>query len=233
MKKKLEAALFAAGICPDGAAFDRLELYARLLLERNKVMNLTAVDNERDIAWRHFFDSAYLLKALPEDAKTLVDVGSGAGFPGLVVKILRPELEVTLLDAQKKRVDFLSDVALALGLDRVSCVQSRAEAISPGMRESFGAACARAVARLNVLCELCMPYVKPGGRFIAIKSQRCGDELDEASRAISLLGGEPPEIVDYTVPELSLPSRLCVIRKTSQTPARFPRSFSRISSDPL
>ena len=159
--------------------------------KKNQVMNLTAIREPDQVARLHMLDCAALAALTDLEGKTLIDVGTGAGFPGLPLKILVPSLEVTLLDSLNKRVDWLNEVISALDLTGVRAIHARAEeqALVPGFRDSFDLACARAVADLRLLCELCLPYVKPGGRFLAMKSTGSGQELEEAGRAIRTLGG--------------------------------------------
>ena len=190
--------IIAAGLAELGLADrvpteapEQLAEYGRLLLEKNQVMNLTAIREPDQVARLHMLDCAALAALTDLEGKTLIDVGTGAGFPGLPLKILVPSLEVTLLDSLNKRVDWLNEVISALDLTGVRAIHARAEeqALVPGFRDSFDLACARAVADLRLLCELCLPYVKPGGRFLAMKSTGSGQELEEAGRAIRTLGG--------------------------------------------
>lgn len=222
-----------AGRVPADAP-ERLALYGRLLLEKNKVMNLTAIRQEEGVARLHMLDCAALLSAADFSGKTLIDVGSGAGFPGLALKILCPELEVTLLDSLGKRADWLSEVSAALDAPvRVICARAEEAARLPELREAFGFAAARAVAELRLLCELCLPFVKAGGAFLAMKSADGGEELDGARRAIGQLGGNVERRNDYSVPGTDATHRIIVIRKLAPTPERFPRSWARIKAKPL
>lgn len=220
---------------PDGAA-NQLCRYAELLVEQNKVMNLTAITQPEDIARLHFLDSAALLPLLGDTAgKRLIDVGTGAGFPGLVLKILRPELEVTLLDSLGKRVDWLDRVAQELGLTGVTCIHARAEeqALVKGWRDSFDFATARAVADLRLLSELCLPYVKVGGAFLSMKSVDSDEELDRAAHAMKLLGGRLEELRDCPIPGCDVVHRVAVIRKVAPTLKGYPRRWAKIQKDPL
>ena len=206
--------------------YDNLEAY-------NRVMNLTAITGEADAARLHFLDCAALLDAGDLRGRTLIDVGTGAGFPGLVLKILCPELKLTLLDSLDKRLNFLRDTCEKLGFDDVALVHARAEEIPDGFRESFDYASARAVARLNVLCELCLPYVKPGGAFLAMKGPELDTELKEAYVALKALGGSVEKQLAYTIPGTDVSHCTAVIRKTGSTPKRYPRRWAQIKGKPL
>ena len=208
--------------------------YFELLDERSRVMNLTAISGEEDVYTLHFLDSLFLLTLDDFRDRSVIDIGSGAGFPGIPMKIVQPELSLTLLDAQQKRVDFMSEVCSDVGVSAV-CLHARAEeaALERGMRGCFDFAVSRAVARLNVLCELCMPFVRTGGSFIAMKSTGADDELSEAENAIRKLGGEVAKIEDYTVPGTCVTHRAIVIRKVTETPSGYPRRFAKIQKKPL
>ena len=213
----------------------QLAEYGRLLLEKNQVMNLTAIREPDQVARLHMLDCAALLQEGDFAGKQLIDVGTGAGFPGLPLKILVPSLEVTLLDSLNKRVDWLNEVISALGLTGVRAIHARAEeqALVPGFRDSFDLACARAVADLRLLCELCLPYVKPGGRFLAMKSTGSGQELEEAGRAIRTLGGAVAAVENYPVPGAGVTHRLIQIEKRAPTPKGFPRRWAKAQKAPL
>ncbi len=207
--------------------------YCDFLLETNKVMNLTSIDGEDDTARLHFLDCAALLQYAGLAGKSLVDIGTGAGFPGLVLKIACPDIRLTLIDSLDKRIGFLKRTCEMLGLDDVACIHARAEEIPPGFRESFDAASSRAVARLNVLAELCLPYVREGGVFIAMKGPEIEEELEEAKPAIKKLGGKTESVNKYTVSGTDITHSAIVIRKTSSTPPGFPRKWAQIKKKPL
>ena len=187
MEKLLRAGFAALGLPLDETALTRFETYYELLEERSKVMNLTAIHGETDVAQLHFLDSAALLTVEPLAGKSVIDVGTGAGFPGLPLKIAQPDISLTLLDSLDKRVRFLGDVCAATGLADVTCLHARAEE-APELRGRFDAAVSRAVARLYLLCELCLPFVRTGGVFLAMKSVESDPELQEARSAIAQLG---------------------------------------------
>lgn len=213
----------------------RLARYGRLLLEKNRVMNLTAIREPEGVARLHMLDCAALLKFCDLEGKTLIDVGTGAGFPGMALKILVPSLEVTLLDSLNKRLDWLDEVARTLELSGVRTLHARAEeqALVKGFRDSFDFAAARAVADLRVLCELCLPYVKVGGKFLAMKSTGSDRELAEAEHAVRLLGGRVTEIQDYAIPGTDVTHRLVVIQKLAPTLKGYPRRWAKIQKETL
>ena len=231
MRDLLTAGLTALDLDP--AAADKLARYAELLLEKNKVMNLTAITAPRDVATLHLLDCAALAAQLDLSGKRVIDVGTGAGFPGMVLAILTPDARFTLLDSLGKRVDFLKEVQTDLALKNVTCVHARAEEFAAQHREQFDLAASRAVAQLNVLCELTLPLVKVGGVFLAMKSVESDPELQEARSAIAQLGGAVEDVTDYTIPGTEVTHRVVRIRKERPTPAGFPRAFARIKKAPL
>lgn len=236
MKDILTQGLAQLDITPPPEAIDRLCRYAQLLVEQNKVMNLTAITDPEGIARLHFLDSAALLPLCGGAAgKSLIDVGTGAGFPGLVLKILCPELKLTLLDSLGKRVNWLSQVARELGLKDVTCLHARAEeqALVKGYRDSFDLVTARAVADLRLLSELCLPYAKVGGTFLSMKSVDSGEELDRAAHAIKLLGGRLENITDCPIPDCDVTHRVVAIRKMAPTLKGYPRRWAKIQKEPL
>lgn len=231
MRELLQAALAEEGL--DATKAETLEAFARLVLERNKVMNLTAITEEGDFARLHLLDSAALLKVADFSGKRVVDVGTGAGFPGMPLRILCDSVRMTLLDSTGKRVDFLREACDTLGLSAVECVHGRAEEFAAERRESFDLATSRAVAALPVLCELCLPLVKVGGQFLAMKSARSDEELEGAMDAIEKLGGRLSDVVDYTIPGSEVTHRVIVIDKADKTPKQYPRAFGQIKKRPL
>lgn len=217
---------------PDASRF---EIFAEKLLKTNEVMNLTAITEPSEVAIRHFADSLSLLKTYDFSKKRVIDVGCGAGFPGLPLRLADDSISLTLLDALAKRINFLQDVCDSLSLSDVECLHARAEeqAAKKGYREGYDIAVSRAVADLSMLCELTLPFVKVGGVFIAMKSTNCDEELSRAKNAIKLLGGELSDRVDYPLHDTGITHTALIIKKTSETPSRYPRRFAKIKSNPL
>ena len=207
--------------------------YADLLVEKNKVMNLTAITEPADIAALHFLDSAALLTLADWKGKTVADIGTGAGFPGLPLRIVDPSIRLTLLDAQNKRVEFLKEVCGELGLADVECVHARAEEFAADHREGFDLVTSRAVAALPLLCELCLPLVKVGGYFAAMKSVDADAELASAAHAIEVLGGAVDHVTDYAIPGTEVDHRVIFIKKCRETGKKYPRAFAKIKKNPL
>ena len=232
LEELLRAGLDELGLRPDETALRRFRQYYHYLTEQNRVMNLTAISGEEDVARLHFLDCAALLGFVPLNGGRVIDVGSGAGFPGMVLKILRPELDMTLLDSLDKRVRFLAQLGELLELEDLRCLHRRAE--EPGeLRAQFDTAVSRAVARLDLLAELCLPYVKKGGLLVAMKGPAAAEELEQAQRAIRLLGGETEACAEYAVPGTELRHCAVLIRKTDDTPAKYPRRWAQMKKQPL
>lgn len=227
----LTEGLAQLGLPADAAP--RLADFAAAVLEKNKVMNLTAITEPGDFAALHLLDSAVLLTMADFRGKSVVDVGTGAGFPGMPLWMLEPDFDLTLLDSLGKRIHFLQEVCDRMGLRRVEAVHARAEEFAADHREAYDLAVSRAVAALNVLCELALPLVKVGGQFLAMKSVDSDAEIDAARGAIGQLGGRIREIRDYTVPCTDVRHRVVVIDKVRPTPEQFPRPFARIKKNPL
>ena len=216
-----------------GTQLDLLDKYAELLVSYNEKVNLTAITSPEGIEDRHFADSL-LFAAQPEVQGKLVDVGTGAGFPGIVAKIYKPDLALTLMEPTGKRVDFLKYACAELGLTGVEFAKERAEEAARKIwREQFDVASARAVAALPVLAELCLPLVKPGGYFLAMKSVDSEAELDSAKRALETLGGRVEAVRDYDIPGTDVRHRLIFIKKFRKTPEKYPRVFAKIKKNPL
>jgi 16S rRNA (guanine527-N7)-methyltransferase len=212
----------------------RLEKYADMLVEYNNMVNLTAITDDEGIAVKHFFDSIYpfTLFDLPEGV-SMIDVGTGAGFPSCPLKVYRGDIRLTLLDSLNKRVNFLQTLSDTIGLE-ADCVHGRAEEFGKkeGFRESFDIATARAVANLTDLCEYCLPFVKVGGLFVSLKGSSGSEELDKAKPAIKLLGGKTEKVVEYTLPGGD-GRTLIIIRKVSATPAKYPRNAGQMKKRSL
>ncbi len=230
--------VIATGLAELGLPADRAPLLARygqLLLEKNQVMNLTAITDPVQVARLHMLDCAALLGCANFSHKTLIDVGTGAGFPGMVLKIMEPSLELTLLDSLEKRLLWLEEVCDQLGLTGVRFVHARAEeqAFQPDYREQFDFATARAVASMSTLCEICLPFVKVGGQFLAMKSVESTDEVNQAASAVSKLGGQLEKKYDYSIPGADLCHRVVPVTKIASTPDRYPRRWAKIQKNPL
>ena len=222
------------GLELDETAINRLNLYGNLLLEWNEKINLTAITEPEDVLYKHFYDCLLFFKAVKvEKGAKIIDVGTGAGFPGLVLKIARPDIELTLLDGLNKRLVFLADVLDKTGLS-AELVHSRAEegGKSVKYRERFDFACARAVANLPALSEYCIPFVKKGGYFVALKGASASEEAAAAQNAYKILGCEKPTIICETL--TGNEQRAFVIsKKISQTPTKYPRHGNKISKSAL
>lgn len=218
----------------DNTAVDRLCVYHDQLIEWNEKMNLTALTEPHDVALKHFADSLMLFRYCDiENGASVIDVGTGAGFPGMVLKIARPDIRLTLLDSLNKRLIFLETVCNALGLDDVELIHSRAEDGSrTELRDRFDIAVSRAVASLNTLCEYDMPYVKVGGRFIAMKGKGSDEELQAARNAITTLGGELLQKHDFVLSDAGERS-IIEIKKITETPSQYPRKSKQIKNKPL
>ncbi len=233
MDKILNEGFASLGITPDAKAVERLKTYFEYLEERNRVMNLTAISGTEDVARLHFLDCAALLKVCDFEDKKVIDVGTGAGFPGMVLKTVQPGMDITLIDSLNKRIDFLSEVCNKLALDGVQCVHARAEEIPEERRAAYDIAVSRAVARLGTLCELCLPYLRVGGVFIAMKGPDCDTEVEEAKSAMHLLGAQLKDIVRYTIPGTDITHAAVVIEKIKPTHPKYPRKWSQIKKQPL
>ena len=231
MEQLLQEGLTALGLPTD--AIPSLVRYAELLVEKNKVMNLTAITEPADIATLHFLDCAALLTLADFKGKTVADVGTGAGFPGMPLRILEPSIRLTLLDSLNKRIDFLKEVCDDLGLRDVDCVHARAEEFAAQHREGFDIVTSRAVANLRMLSELCLPLVKVGGLFLSMKSVDSDAELEDAQQAIAILGGRVTDVKDYVIPGTEVTHRVIFVQKLKETPKKYPRAFAKIKKLPL
>ena len=222
------------GIQLDDTALERLDKYAEMLIETNKTLNLTAITEPDEVLYKHFVDSLSLLTVvdLKEGAK-VIDVGTGAGFPGVVLLIARPDIKITLMDGTNKRLNFIAEVLNEIGL-KADILHSRAELAGKDKkyREQFDLVTARAVANMNTLSEYCMPFVKVGGVFAPMKAAKADEELDSAKGAIKLLGGAVEKICHLDIENCG---ERCIIitKKISQTPPKYPRASAQISKKPL
>lgn len=233
MTELLKNGFSAMKLSVSDAQIAQLEDFTARMLETNKVMNLTRITDPKEIAEKHLLDCASLLQAADFSKKSVVDVGCGAGFPGMPLHILCPSCELTLLDSLGKRIRFLQGCIDEMQLSDIEAVHARAEEFAAKHREQYDFAVSRAVAQLNVLAELSLPLVKQGGAFIAMKSKDTDEELERAKKAIRLLGGEIEKIIDYTIPHTEITHRLVIIRKKNHTPKQYPRPFRKISASPL
>ncbi len=214
--------------------------YYEYLVEKNKVMNLTAITEYEEVITKHFLDSLAVVKTScfkPEKlaGKRLIDIGTGAGFPGIPLKIAFPELEILLLDSLNKRINFLNEVTEMLGLTKINTVHGRAEdyAKQKGYRESFDFCVSRAVANLSTLSEYCIPFIKQGGCFISYKSGSVDQELIQAEKAVKILGGQREEVVRFSLADTDMDRSFVVIRKAKPTPKKYPRKAGLPSKEPL
>lgn len=210
--------------------------YFELLVEWNKVMNLTAITELEDVVTKHFVDSLSLVKAVPDlSDEKILDMGTGAGFPGIPLKIVFPELKITLLDSLNKRINFLNEVIGQLQLGEIQAVHGRAEDYGRDKlyREQYDYCVSRAVANLSTLSEYCMPYVKIGGAFIPYKSGKIEEELNQAKGAVKLLGGKIEEVVTFVLPKTDVERSFVIVRKTEGTSKKYPRKAGLPSKEPL
>lgn len=214
-------------------ALNKLDDYFSYLVSYNEHTNLTAITEHDEVFIKHFLDSVLLLNSYDLTNKTLCDVGAGAGFPSIPCKIVEDSLSVDIVDALNKRIIFLNELCKKLDLSNVNPIHNRAEEHAKDKRESYDIVSARAVARLSVLSELCLPLVKIGGVFLAMKSKDYEEELKEAKNAISILGGEISEIKHFNLPHNMGERVIIVIKKVKATPNKYPRMFSKIKASPL
>ncbi len=213
----------------------KLNLYGNLLIEWNEKINLTAITDPDGVLYKHFYDCILFFKNVnvPQSAK-IIDVGTGAGFPGLVLKIVRDDLSVTLLDSLNKRITFLDEVGEKLELQNITAIHSRAEegGNNKELREKFDISCARAVASMPVLLEYCVPFVKTGGQFVAMKGPSAAEEIEKSQNAIKQLGVSKPTIICETLTGEEQRA-FCIFKKISQTPPKYPRNNGKIAKQPL
>lgn len=231
-KERLRSLALQSGIELDQTALDRFDTYAELLVEWNGKMNLTAITEPEEIEVKHFLDCLMLPKYFDlGNTKTVIDVGAGAGFPSVPLLIYNPDLCLTMMDAINKRLTFLDTAIHAIGLE-ANLIHARAEdsGQDKNYREMFDLATARAVAPMNVLAEYCLPFVKVGGYFVALKGSN--DDTEQAKDAIATLGGEVVSNVSYKL-NATEPRSIVVVKKISQTPTQFPRKAKKISAKPL
>ena len=220
----------------DDKKIEQFKLYSSLLKEWNEKMNLTAVTDDEGIAVKHFLDSILPISCIDfSQFKKIADVGTGAGFPGIPIKIMLPDTKLSLIDSLNKRITFLREVTGRLELKNIECIHERAEELSknPEYREQYDAVLSRAVANMTVLCEYCLPFVKVGGAFIALKSSDSDEELQNARAMIGNLGGRLEEIHKTPLPESDIVRSIAIVRKIKPTPDKFPRRADKIKKSTL
>lgn len=215
-------------------ALTLFEKYFDFLDKKSKIINLTSITGTENVAQLHFLDSISLLNIEVFKNKRIIDIGSGAGFPGVPIKIAEPSIDLTLLDAIGKRVNFLLDLSTILNLD-FKCIHARAEEVAHDMdfREKYDIAVSRAVGHLNIICEICLPFVCIGGMFIAMKGINSADEIAEASNAIKVLGAQLEKSHNYTIPGTDISHNAVIIRKMHEAPNNYPRRNAKIQRTPL
>lgn len=232
--QKLKEYALSFGVQLDDTALERFDIYGKLLAEWNEKINLTAITDPEGIALKHFADSLSVLRycEIPEEAR-IIDVGTGAGFPGLALLISRPDIKLTLLDSTKKKLGVIEDILKNIGLE-AEILHSRAEEAGQSKlyREKFDIATARAVANLRELSEYCLPFVKLGGRFVSMKAAKAGEEIYEAKKAITFLGGKTESIHKFDLFEAG-ERNIIIIKKISPTIAKYPRPSAKIAKNPL
>lgn len=220
-------------ICLDDNMIQSFEEYYKFLISYNENVNLTAITDYDEVMIKHFYDSLLLSLALPCGKIKLIDIGAGAGFPSVPNAIYNNDLDVTIVDSLNKRIVFLNELIKLLKLNNVSAVHARAEEYAVNNKEKFDVATARAVARLNILSELCLPFVKVGGYFIALKSKNGNEEMAEALNGIKILGGEIIDVKSYSLPLDMGDREIIIIKKVKETPKKYPRRFNVIKNSPL
>ena len=232
LKEKLQQ----LNIQADAKMLDQFDQFYHLLVEWNKVMNLTGITDYEDVVEKHFVDSLSLVHAMDmQKISTVIDVGTGAGFPGIPLKIAFPHLQVVLLDSLNKRINFLNEVIARLGLKKIQAIHGRAEeyARKTEYRETFDLCVSRAVANLSVLSEYCVPYIRVGGMFISYKSGEIEDEVKNARKAVDILGGTIRDVVKFDLPGTEIHRSFVIIEKNRPTQKKYPRKAGTPAKEPL
>ena len=214
----------------------QFDTYYKLLIEWNEKINLTAITEEQDVAYKHFIDCLSIFKTdIIADGAKIIDVGTGAGFPGLPMKIYNNTLDVTLVDSLNKRLNFLQEVTTTLGLNDITCVHGRAEDLGHDKkyREKYDICASRAVANLATLCELCLPFVKVGGYLAALKGPKAEEEIEQAQKALKLLGGKVEKVIKYSIADTDYDHNIVLIKKISAVSPKYPRKAPKPSKEPL
>lgn len=236
-KEEFIQALSEHGINLTPEQVNQFEMYYELLVEWNQKINLTAITEKKEVYLKHFYDSLMPLWMMPLDSYDiqLCDVGAGAGFPSIPLKIAKPELKVTIVDSLNKRINFLETLVSELGLSEVNCVHGRAEDVgqNPQYRAQFDLVTARAVAALNILSEFCLPLVKKGGHFLVLKSARAEEEIEQAQKAITVLGAKFEKQASELLPIEKSERNILLIRKTLDTPKKYPRKAGKPAKQPI
>ena len=219
----------------DNKKLNQTETFYEMLIEKNKVMNLTRITDREDFYVKHVLDSLLIVKLIDISDQSIIDIGTGAGFPGIPIKIFFPDTKITLLDSLNKRILFLDEVIEKTGLKDISTIHGRAEEVSrdKDQREKYDLALSRAVANMSVLSELCIPFVKTGGQFIAYKSSDSKQETDDACNAVKILSGGDINVSRYKLPESEIYRNIVLINKKTSTPKKYPRNPGVISKNPL
>lgn len=233
---QFEKDLKELGISLNEKQIEQFITYFEMLVEWNEFMNLTAITEYEDVMKKHFVDSISLIKAYDVSKNvTVIDIGTGAGFPGLALKIAYPNLQITLLDSLNKRIKFLDEVITELGLTGIDTIHGRAEdfAKPDKLREKYDLCVSRAVANMSTLAEFCLPFVKVGGQFISYKSEKIVEEMETAGKAISILGGKIDGQVEFNLPDSDIYRNLFIIKKVKHTPGKYPRKAGLPAKEPL
>lgn len=227
-KEEFRKSVLELGIAIDDAVLEKLDLYAQFLIEYNETTNLTAITDYESIYLKHFYDSLTIVKAIDlSSCKTLVDVGTGAGFPGVVLKIFFANLEVILIDSNNKKIKFLNELIARLNLSGITAINTRSEDYAKTNLEKYDLVTARAVTNLAILTELCLPLVKVGGYFIPLKGS-ASEEIDEATNIIKTLNGKIEDVYNFTLPIENATRTIIKIKKMSPTPEGYPRNYDKI-----
>lgn len=235
-KEYLKTGFHSMGLEVDDKAIDKFIDLKEILLEWNEKINLTTITQKEEVFIKHYFDSvACLNDGYIKDGMKVIDVGTGAGFPGIPLKIVREDIKLTLLDSLNKRISYLEDALSRLNIKNVELVHARAEegGANAKYREKFDIVLSRAVASMNILVEYCLPYVAVGGFFLCQKGSNCEEELKAAENAIDLLGGELKEVKLYKLPYSDITHSIIIIQKVKNTPTKYPRKPGKPSSDPI
>ena len=236
MSQIFESKLNAIGITLDEKQKQQFDKFYELLVEWNKVMNLTGITEYEEVNEKHFVDSLSIVKAIDmSQVKSVIDIGTGAGFPGIPLKIAFPHLKVVLLDSLNKRINFLNTVIAELGLENIETIHGRAEdfAKQAEYREQFDLCVSRAVANLATLSEYCIPYVEKGGMFVPYKSGEIDEEVEQAKKAVHVLGGKLEDVIKFQLPGTEIGRSFVVIKKVQNTAKKYPRKAGLPSKEPI